>query len=79
MPPKQGVASSNLAGITEINALVLNTRTFLYARNKKDRHNMAVFSFVLVGAARFELTASCTRNKRATKLRHAPISLSSAT
>lgn len=28
--------------------------------------------FILVGAARFELTASCTRNKRATKLRHAP-------
>lgn len=29
----------------------------------------------MVGAARFELTASCTRNKRATKLRHAPTSL----
>ena len=28
--------------------------------------------FNMVGAARFELTASCTRNKRATKLRHAP-------
>ena len=26
----------------------------------------------MVGAARFELTASCTRNKRATKLRYAP-------
>ncbi len=41
--------------------------------HKKDRRNTAVSDFILVGAARFELTASCTRNKRATKLRHAPI------
>jgi hypothetical protein len=27
----------------------------------------------LVGAVRFELTTSCTRNKRATRLRYAPI------
>jgi hypothetical protein len=26
----------------------------------------------LVGAVRFELTTSCTRNKRATRLRYAP-------
>ena len=26
----------------------------------------------MVGAVRFELTTSCTRNKRATKLRYAP-------
>ena len=27
---------------------------------------------ILVGAVRFELTTSCTRNKRATRLRYAP-------
>ena len=26
----------------------------------------------MVGAVRFELTTSCTRNKRATRLRYAP-------
>lgn len=40
-------------------------------RQKKEPHHGSLFLKV-VGAARFELTASCTRNKRATKLRHAP-------
>lgn len=41
---------------------------------KKENRITMRFSdvFNMVGAARFELTASCTRNKRATKLRHAP-------
>lgn len=30
------------------------------------------FLLKMVGAVRFELTTSCTRNKRATKLRYAP-------
>lgn len=42
---------------------------FIY---KKEPHSCGSLIFYLVGAARFELTASCTRNKRATKLRHAP-------
>ena len=46
-----------------------------YRVNKKtaDQHgDWLAVNFYLVGAARFELTASCTRNKRATKLRYAP-------
>lgn len=42
-------------------------------QKQKEPHSHAVPEVLnLVGAARFELTASCTRNKRATKLRHAP-------
>lgn len=44
----------------------------IIAHKNKDPLNWGSLIFKLVGAARFELTASCTRNKRATKLRYAP-------
>jgi hypothetical protein len=36
------------------------------------RERMPFWFLKVVGAVRFELTTSCTRNKRATRLRYAP-------
>ena len=47
-------------------------RRNLIAKTKRTAFSCGSYVLNLVGAARFELTASCTRNKRATKLRHAP-------
>ena len=47
-------------------------RQYFPIKTKKPPFYAVSRVFNMVGAARFELTASCTRNKRATKLRHAP-------
>ena len=47
-------------------------RQYFPIKIKRTALQAVLKTFNMVGAARFELTASCTRNKRATKLRHAP-------
>src|SRR5690554_2753429 len=42
-------------------------------RNKKPANLLKDNGFLKVGAPRFELRTSCSRSKRATKLRYAPI------